>query len=268
MAQFFDYGKGEFSFTQAQDGIIQHFKQTGQHLESLLLTLVFGSNQQRDEILVEYIKARFNHESPLFTFMLLALGKVELIFSSTQLRENIMRHWNIHLAFIIENLDKLPSTQSQDSSKTNTQIHQVKRFILELSKLMLQSQQSVWKYFFLRLILNDSGLADIKETEFNSVHLDPSAHLFMSLVELLNYNKPNHSRNMVELSFFRAQLLSGVFGLHDLAHEELHFVVENRDKLQPHITKSQYFQFLLRHLKIQEFELSRKFQQPGQQKKN
>jgi len=36
--------------------------------------------------------------------------------------------------------------------------------------------------------------------------------------------------------------------MHDLALEELHYVIENRSKLQDYLTKSTYFQFFLREM--------------------
>ena len=61
----------------------------------------------------------------------------------------------------------------------------------------------------------------------------------------------------MELSFYRSLIYSKVLGRHEAAHEELHFVIENRDALDPKITKSQYFQFMMREMKQAEYQIMR-----------
>lgn len=72
-----------------------------------------------------------------------------------------------------------------------------------------------------------------------------------------------HKRHCVELSFYRGLIYSKLCGgKHDSAHEEYHFVIENREALESRISKSQYFQFMIRELKQSEFELMRRKQSP------
>lgn len=46
-------------------------------------------------------------------------------------------------------------------------------------------------------------------------------------------------------------------GLHEHALEDLHYVVENRDKLDAQLVKSQYFQFMIREMKQSTYDYSR-----------
>jgi hypothetical protein len=59
----------------------------------------------------------------------------------------------------------------------------------------------------------------------------------------------------VLLSFTRGLLLSKLLGFHSLALEEFHSVIEHRDALDPRISKSQYFQFMIRELKQAEYDM-------------
>jgi hypothetical protein len=61
---------------------------------------------------------------------------------------------------------------------------------------------------------------------------------YLSLVEMLHPRGDYSRKKRVELAFYRSVIYSKIYNAHDKAHDELHFLVENRDALDSKITRT------------------------------
>eukprot|EP00347_Sterkiella_histriomuscorum_P018371 403345756 len=256
LANAFDYGQNQFNFENVEASLIQELSQRGKDSEALLMTLVFGTEQQKSQMILKLINEKFDISNPLFTFMHVKLGKIGYLFQLSDIQKVMVNNWPTHLAFILSNLDKLKD-----------QLQFVVAFIKQLAFFLMKQKQDIWQFMFLMLILNESGLNIIKVSPQTSFHVTPSLNIFQSIKELLNYQNPQSKRNLVELAFYRSQIFSKTFTMHEQAHEDLHYVIENRDCLNPQIWKSQYFQFMLREMKQYEYFMSKRQKQKEEQLK-
>jgi hypothetical protein len=58
------------------------------------------------------------------------------------------------------------------------------------------------------------------------------------LLEIIFPKGDASMKTAVELAFYRSQIYSRMFNLHEQAHEEMHYVIENRELLGKKINKS------------------------------
>lgn len=91
------------------------------------MAFVFGNEKQKEELLFKLIAERFDNANPLFTFMMIRLGKIKVLFENFDISKNLALNWNIHLVFILSNLDKLKD-----------QLQNVKQFVRYLSLFLLK----------------------------------------------------------------------------------------------------------------------------------
>ncbi|TNV87716.1 hypothetical protein FGO68_gene3721 [Halteria grandinella] len=231
---------------------------------SLVIASLMMGEAQRNEIFSDFILQNVPPENPLFCLLMIQIGKGDYILENQKTKSRILTNWRLNLAFLLSNF-KNPQAN----------LEQLYSFINHLADLVLTENQDVWGYCYLKLLtLSTLDLLFSPQAPSSSLRISLSLNYLQTLTLPLA-GHPNQEKMQLELTYYRALIYSRSLGLHELAHEEYHTIIEKREVLlsgipneipgKKGLSGQQYMQFMLRELKQQEFEWIRRKQTQNMQ---
>ncbi|CDW90298.1 UNKNOWN [Stylonychia lemnae] len=113
--------------------------------------------------------------------------------------------------------------------------------------------------YLIRDLMNQSRSSDALLLTLIFANEQQKNEIILKMLEQqINKKSPLFTLTLINLG--QSIINSKRFQMHEQAHDDIHFIIENREVLDSSVTKSQYFQFMLRDMKQTEYDLMRKTQ--------